>query len=95
MTAEQLAQIFTGFLRQIRGELAERNRDGAHGPFKMRENSEESWQLDGTNDYWLHIYGDGTANLRCRYSREESIIKNAMELFSQYQLTNTIREGGF
>lgn len=81
MTAEQLAQRFTALLRQIRGEQADGNRDSAHGPFRMRANSDESWQLDGTNDYWLHIHEEGKANLRCRYTREEATIKEAMRLF--------------
>lgn len=85
MTAEQLAQKFTAILRQIRGERADVNRDGAYGPFRKRENSDESWQLDGTNNYWLHIHEGGKANLRCRYTVDEATIKEAVRLFSEAQ----------
>jgi len=99
MAPKELAQTFTALIRQIRGESFEGNRDGAHGPFQMRAGSDDHWQLDGTNDYWLHIHEDGTALLRCRYSREEAIIRGAMRLFEDHHLALAIRDtppdGGF
>jgi len=85
MTPKQLAQKFTAFLREIRGDYADGNRDGAYGPFQMRANSDESWQLDETNDYWLHILDAGHAMLRCRYPRQSSVIEKAMALFWEQQ----------
>lgn len=92
MTPQELAQTFTGLLRELRGESADGNRDGAHGPFQMRAGSDKSWQLDGTNDYWLHILDRGKANLRCRYPREEAIIKEAMRIFQDRRLAVAIRD---
>jgi len=78
MTALQLAQTFAAYLL---GSLAADNRDGQYGPYKMRADSDEGWQLDSSNDYWLHITGP-QADLTCRYDSQEAVIKAAVALFT-------------
>lgn len=77
MTPEQVAKTFTAYLI---GSLAFGNRDSNHGPFEMT-GSHDTWQLDGTNDFWLHDLGEGRVNVRCRYEREIPIIEAATALF--------------
>lgn len=74
ISAEQLAKRFTALLKEVRGSVG-------IGPWRMQESSDRSWQLDDTNDYWLHIHEDGAASIRCRYDDEYQFIIKATNLF--------------
>lgn len=78
ITNEQLAQTFAAYLL---GSLMFHNDEGQHGPFKKEPPSDADWQLDSSNDYWLHIVGQ-EATIVCRYSAQTPIIKAAVALFN-------------
>jgi hypothetical protein len=74
------AEVAKTFAAYLLGSQAFRNADLAHGPFRQHEGSDESWQLDGTNDYFLHIDGN-KGMLRDRYTREDRTIHAMVMLF--------------
>jgi hypothetical protein len=76
MNAEQLAQTFTAYLL---GPLASENRESSYGPFKTPD-SDERWQLDPSNDYWLNVAGR-EATVSCRYNGEMPTIEAMVALF--------------
>ena len=76
-----LAKAFAAYLQ---GGLAFDNRPSVsgpygQGPFKKYEDR-DSWQLDTSNDFWLHIEGD-RALLRCRYQHQAPVIAAMVALF--------------
>ncbi len=53
-----------------------------NGPFRKDPTSDSHWQLDDTNDFWLHIEDDGEhATIWCRYPGQGPIIEAAVKLF--------------
>ncbi len=54
-----------------------------HGPYRKKEGSDKEWQLDHTNNYWLHIEGNwGT--ITWRYPDNERVIRAAIALFEAH-----------
>lgn len=79
---EDVAMIFAAYLL---GHLAFVSRIGTtkefrHGPFRKEPNSDENWQLDDSNDYWLH-FKDGKARLIARYYSGLEICRVMLQLF--------------
>ena len=74
---EKLAQTFNAFLL---GGLAYKNTDQKKGPYRKEDGSDDAWQLDGSNDYWLHIDGQ-TARLTSRYSNDQPTVEAMITLF--------------
>lgn len=48
-----------------------------YGPFRKDKDSDDHWQLDGTNDYWLHFEGD-QVRLNCRHGASQERVCEAM-----------------
>ena len=73
-TKKSLAITFAAYLTA--GRLGQH-----HGPFTKNDGSEDDWQLDGSNDYFLHIEGS-MFYLSCRYGgKQERIIDAMLNLF--------------
>jgi len=56
-------------------------RPGTQGPFAKDHDSDEAWQLDPSNDYFLNFSGD-EARLTCRYPRQEVTVETMLKLFA-------------
>lgn len=70
MAVEDAANELNAYLLGARGR---RNHDGSLGPFLDRHTHGESkWQLDDSNDYWLHFDAEGYVRLTYRYSYEKA-----------------------
>lgn len=55
-----------------------------YGPFEKTQHDETCWQLDCSNDYWLHIFLPGTrAALSCRYPAQVPTIEAMIKLFNE------------
>jgi hypothetical protein len=78
ITAEELAQTFTAYLL---GSLASHNAESQYGPYRMRPGDDENWQLDSSNNYWLHIIDPSKADLTCCYDGQKRVIEAAVALF--------------
>lgn len=78
MTAEQVAKKLNRIIRRIRHDLPEVN-DGSYGPWEKGGNS---WQLDGTNDYFFHYHG-ATGMMRCRDNEQEHFTRDVVECFEE------------
>ncbi|KND51705.1 MAG: hypothetical protein ABA06_00395 [Parcubacteria bacterium C7867-001] len=80
MTSELVACTFAAYLL---GSLFNSNwQRSVYGPFRKdyREGTDyERWQLDNTNDYWLHIEGN-KAKLVSRYDRQD-VLEAMLTLF--------------
>ena len=75
-----VAETFAAYLI---GSLAFTNRDRFHGPMEKDKGDDSSWQLDGSNDYWLHIEGD-KARINCRNPKTQVLVVKVMvELFNR------------
>ena len=84
MKREDVAKTFTAYLIGAKTFDNPRNQTGdyVHGPWNNQApRNDDSWQLDGTNDFFLHFLDDGTAMLRARYERDAEIVRLAAELF--------------
>lgn len=80
MKPDTVAETFTAYLIGSlvfdRGPHARRDSDG---PFQQTAGDGLNWQLDGSNDFWLHIDESGeTAKLNCRYDGWGTIIVESM-----------------
>ncbi len=82
MKPDVMAKTFAAYLQ---GSLAFENRTDDRGelrsgPYKQDKTSEDSWQLDTSNDFWLHINGD-KARIHHRYPRQKAVAEAAVALF--------------
>jgi len=64
------------------GAEALKNADRSMGPFRKHEGDDAHWQLDGTNNYWLHIDEPRKGMLTCRYGSQLEIITAMATLFT-------------
>ena len=56
-------------------------KDFRHGPYQKKPGNDESWQLDDTNDYWLH-FENGRARLVARYSTSgDEVCRTMLQLY--------------
>ena len=79
MKPPEVAQTFTAYLL---GAGAFDNPDQRRGPYQLR-GCDASWQLEGSNDYTLHVDGrDGMAC--CRYADDEETLKAMVALFNAH-----------
>jgi hypothetical protein len=78
MTREDIARTFAAYLL---GPLAFENEERTRGPFQKQSGSDESWQLDETNDFFLLFLTDGRARIGSRYDSQEAQLKALLGLF--------------
>ena len=76
----EVAQTFTAYLL---GAIAFKNLDGSKGPYQMAKGGDASWQLDPTNDYWLHLSASG-GSIVCRCQYQEVVIQAMIALFNAH-----------
>lgn len=83
MSRERVAMTFTAYLIGAQTFENQKNQLGhyVYGPYNNQAPRDDFWQLDHTNDFFLHFLEDGTAMLRCRYEREAEVVRLAVELF--------------
>ena len=83
MSREDVAKTFTAYLIGARMFENVRNQDGhyVHGPWNNHAPQDDFWQLDGTNDFFLHFLKDGTAMMSARYERDAEVVRLSVELF--------------
>lgn len=91
MKPEDVANVFTAYLL---GPLAFENSrfgDGQpYGPYRKHQKSDADWQLDQTNDYWLHVRGD-KARINCRYPSQEPVAAAMIVLFKLRYVRRRVR----
>jgi hypothetical protein len=83
MTPTDVATVFNIYLLGLLALENKRRRNNKrinYGPFKKDKKSDLDWQLDVTNDYFLHVKGS-TATLACRYDVQEPVIWMMFMLF--------------
>lgn len=82
MTNEIVARTFTAYLLgSVAFEgLVSPSGELTRGPYKKRPESDDHWQLDQTNDFFLHIYGTQGV-IACRYPSQKPVIEAAVALF--------------
>lgn len=71
MVARDVAEQLNAYLLGARNR---QNADGRFGPYVQHAHGERKWQLDESNDYWLHAEDDAGkgAFLAYRYSGEKA-----------------------
>ena len=77
MKPVEVAQTFAAYLL---GRFAFEGPDRQPGARQMTKGNDESWMLDGSNDYFLHIDG-AHAMIRCRYEYQEAVLQATVALF--------------
>jgi len=90
MTPEDIAKAFNAYLQDhpvlhkpIRRPHPESDKF-FYGPFEKTRHGETSWQLDCSNDYWLHVFIPGSrATLSCRYPAQVPTIEAMVELLNE------------
>lgn len=85
MNPQDIAKTFNAYLLGhliFQGSHDETNQFYC-GPFKKERHGEISWQLDISNDYWMHIFPSGNrAAISCRHTKQVPILKIAVQLFN-------------
>jgi len=84
MSPERVARAFSAYLQGHTIFEGSRKESGTFygGPFKKERRNETSWQLDISNDYWLHIFGTNRAAISCRYPSQVPILEAVVHLFN-------------
>lgn len=82
MTREQVARTFAAYLlgSLVYEESGAKKGAASKGPYRKEGSSNDRWQLDWSNDYWLHCDGDA-AYLACRYASQEKMMRLMVDLF--------------
>ncbi len=90
--SEILAETFSAYLQGARVCNNRRDENGVwrQGPYRKVEGDNDRWQLDETNDYFLHISGN-KVRIDCRYNGAgEKVIEAMVALFqARYQFKTT------
>jgi hypothetical protein len=79
MTQEQVALTFGAYLTTHLSACEGHKRQG---PTRMREGSNEDWQLDAADSFWLHVYLTREAMIRCRHDSQLVVMDLAVKLFA-------------
>ncbi len=87
MNGEDVARCFNAYL--LGPIVFDNRRQGrgpdryvwSMGPYKNVFGAGNSWQLDPTNDFWLHFTEDGTTFVTCRYPADAEKLLVMVKLF--------------
>jgi hypothetical protein len=94
MDRESIAKTFNAYL--CGSLVADNYLQGGDGQLRYRpsqkQGSDADWQLDESNDYFLHFREDGSAELSCRYPPQEQTLQAMKLLFeARYKRPNKDR----
>lgn len=78
MSNEHLAYTFSAYLLGTLAFDSKTRERPLYGPYR-KDPSDDNWQLDNSNDYWLHIE-DGKGKLVSRYDRVD-VLEAMLALF--------------
>ena len=85
MDRESVAKTFNAYL--CGSLLADNSLQGGDGQLRYRplqkQGRDADWQLDESNDFFLHFREDGSAELNCRYSSQEQTLQAMKFLFEE------------
>jgi hypothetical protein len=83
MSNKELAKTFAAYRLGSRAfRIDPDTEENPYGPYPMKNGSDLDWQLDDSNDFWLHIKEAGHATIVCRYSYQEERLRTMAELFN-------------
>jgi hypothetical protein len=82
MSREAVARALTAYLigALVYTNVKNTHGDFTHGPYRRREDQDDFWQLDHTNDFWLR-FGANEATMLCRDEHQAEIVQAAVALF--------------
>lgn len=91
MSNSSVAHAFAAYLQGPSAfeNLCSRDGELSGGPYRKND-SDLDWQLDRTNDFWLHLHGQ-TGELHCRYDGGLPVIQAAVALFNARYARQTVR----
>jgi hypothetical protein len=81
---QDIAEMLNAYLlgsKAFENQRRDRDGDRAHGPYPQNKGRDDHWQLDGSNDYWLHFEESGKAWLNHRYLSQRPRAEAVMNLF--------------
>jgi|GEM_PF-2388541 len=86
MQREAIAKTFAAYLLGSQTFDGVRTRDEGvteycYGPYRKDEASDAHWQLDHSNNFFLHFDDDTSARIGCRYDWQQPVVQAMLALF--------------